>query len=279
KPRELELDDAASAILDLDLAPPSSRHGENRVSSLPPVLDPRSATSPRRSEPSVPPPVLAVAEPRAPESTATPQQVGPPAPVRTGGDAASPPRVWTPSTRASLALSIVGPALVVFFAVRQVPFVTAPLGHAMRGDSPLASGVLAVVALVGAAGLATRALGSARSAGMVIATIGAVLLGIVMIIVTFAASETAELEVPPAAAGIVPFVAPIVPLALGLLALARARALWLSRYERREGVMFAVIASVMLFGALELGPFGAVRGLASAPAPAALAPPRGPHAP
>ncbi|HSO40916.1 MAG TPA: serine/threonine-protein kinase, partial [Labilithrix sp.] len=28
KPRELELDDAASAILDLDLAPPSSRHGE-----------------------------------------------------------------------------------------------------------------------------------------------------------------------------------------------------------------------------------------------------------
>ena len=198
---------------------------------------------------------------------AQPQQLGPPASVLTSGDLLSAPKAWTAQANARFAAVIVLPALVSFVALRQLPFLTAPLGHAMRGDSALASGVLAVTALVVSAVLATRALGSSRSAGLIIATIGSVLLGIVMIIVTFSASETAELELPPAAAAIVPLVAPVVPLALGLVALLRARAVWLSRYERREGVVFAVVTSVLLLCALELAPFGAVHGLASPLAP------------
>jgi cytochrome bd-type quinol oxidase subunit 2 len=129
----------------------------------------------------------------------------------------------------------------------------------MRGASPLASGVLAVVTLVGAAALAAKALGTSRSYGMLVATTFAVFLGIVMIIVTFAASETVELEAPPAVAGLAPLIAPIVPLALGYLAVRRSRATWRSTYERREGVLFALLAGALLFAALELSPLGAVR--------------------
>jgi len=148
--------------------------------------------------------------------------------------------------------------------------VLAPLGHAMRGDSPLASGVLAVFALIGAAALAARSLGSAsRSSGMVVATVGAVLLGVVMIIVTFSASETAELGTPPAVGAIVPFIAPIIPLGLGLAAIVRAASVWRSRYERGEAIRFVVITSFMLFAMLELGPLGAVRAATSVGAPPA----------
>ena len=143
----------------------------------------------------------------------------------------------------TLAGLIVGPGLVAFLVLSFMPSVTAPLGHAMRGDSPLASGVLAVLTLVGAAALAAKSFGSSsRSPGMVVATVGAVLLGIVMIIVTFSASETAELEVPPAAGTIVPFLAPLIPLGLGIAALQRARSVWHSRFpdERSEGRRFAV---------------------------------------
>jgi hypothetical protein len=184
---------------------------------------------------------------------------------------------WPSKAKLIFAAAIVVPAVVAFFALRFAPMVLAPVGHAMRGDSPLASGVLAVIALVAAAALAARSLGSSRSTGMVIATIGAVLLGIVMIIVTFSASETAEFEVPPAAGSIVPFIAPIIPLGLGLAALRRATASWMSRYERGEAIRFVVITSFMLFAMLELGPLGAVRAATStvaSPPPAAAAPAR-----
>jgi hypothetical protein len=131
----------------------------------------------------------------------------------------------------------------------------------MRGDTPLASGALTIVTLVSAAVLAARAFGSTRSTLTVIATVCAVLLGIVMIIVTFSASETVETGIPPAAAAIVPFLAPIVPLCLGIAAFNRARAVWLSPYEQQEAITFAVLASLMLFAVLELGPLGAVRRL------------------
>ena len=273
-PRDLTFDEAAGAggilDLDLDLVPPGSRNGDGHaapISSLPPVLDPRSAAAPRRSDP----PLEARPErPRIsqPPAAAPPPQLGPPASVRNPAEASPAPKVWTSSANATFALTIVAPAVVGFLVLRQATFLTAPLGHALRGDSALASGAFAVTALVGAAVLATRALGSSRSLAMILATIFSVLLGIVMIIVTFSASETAELEIPPAAAGVVPLVAPVVPLLLGLVALLRSRAVWLSRYERRESIVFAIVASVMLLVAVELSPAGAVRGLTSPPAPA-----------
>lgn len=253
---------------------------------MPPVLDPRSAGDGARAsrvdKSERPAPSAdgldklrtSLVQPR--EASLTPP-LGPPAsarsprhssaeePGRAPADAGG-ARLWTASSRAAFGLAVVAPAVVAFFALRQAPFLTAPLGHAIRGDSPLASGVLAVVALVGAAALATRALGSSRSGAIIVATVGAVLLGIVMIIVTFGAGEAAELEMPPAAAGIVPLIAPIAPLALGFVALARARAVWLSRYERREAILFTALASLMLLVALELGPPGAVRSVTSPPA-------------
>jgi eukaryotic-like serine/threonine-protein kinase len=292
-PRDLDLDDedenrALDLDLDLDLGATSSRHGDNlpagAVSSIPPVLDPRSAGGSGRAarvSSERPPPSpdgldklrsshVQAREQREPASLtppiAPPTSVRSPRPSSTSGmlEPAGPVPVWTSSANAWFGFAVVGPAVAAFVALRQAPFVTAPLGHAMRGDSPLASGVLAVIALVGAATLAARALGSSRSNAMVVATIGAVLMGIVMIIVTFSASETAELEIPPAAAGIAPLIAPIVPLALGFLALRRARAGWLSRYERRDGLIFAVVGSLLLFAALELGPVGAVQGVTAA---------------
>jgi hypothetical protein len=168
---------------------------------------------------------------------------------------------WSTRDKANLGLLIVGPALVAFLALLFAPSVTAHLGHAMRGDTPLASGVLTVFTLVAAAALAARSLGASRSTPMIIATVGAVLLGIVMIIVTFSASETAESGISPAAASVVPFLAPVVPLALAIAAFNRARELWLSRYERREAITFVIVASVMVFAFLEVGPLGAVRRL------------------
>ena len=282
-PRELDLDAASDPALSLDIEPPSSRAPRTHDSSIPPVLDPRaaapkllsdrppvsvpsplsdrSARASRTDDAALTPPIAAARAPRTPV---------PPAP--TSG------ATWSASATGSLVATIAVPAAAAFFALRFAPFVTEPLRHAMRGDSPLASGVLAVLMLVIAAALATRALGSSRSPGMLIATIGAVATSIVMIIVTFSASETAELEIPPAAGGIVPFIAPIVPLGLGLVALGRARAVWRSRYERGEAITFALLASLMLFALLELGPLGAIRGAAkpAAPPPAA-APARPPQ--
>jgi hypothetical protein len=172
---------------------------------------------------------------------------------------AAPGQPWTIAAHVTFAFAVVAPALVFFFVAQHLPFVGAPLAVAMRGDSPLASGTLALVALIGAAGLATRALGPRRSPAFVVATGGAVLLGIVMIIVTFSASDTAELGITPPAAGIVPLVAPIAPLAVAVAIASSARGLWLSRYNRRDAMMLAILASLMLFAAAELGPFGAVR--------------------
>ena len=159
---------------------------------------------------------------------------------------------------------LVGPALAAFVVLSFIPSVTAPLGHAMRGDSPLASGMLTILTLVGAAALASKSLGSGRSTGMLVATVGAIVLGIAMIIVTFSASENVELDIPPAAGGIIPFLAPIVPLGLALAAFQRARGGWHSRYqdERNEARRFAALTSLLILVVLELGPFGAVRAAA-----------------
>ena len=288
RPRDLDADDfsnletgSAHAALDLDLSPPPSRasgHSYNPgASSIPPVLDPRVAvgsglgsdagagpdSTPDKSrvsradmsrEASLTPPLtppLTPSErqrPRTPAAALTPEE----------------PQTWTSRATATLAATILVPAIAAFVSLRFMPFVHAPLGHAMRGDSPLASGVLAILALVGAAVLASRALGSSRSPGMVLATVGAVLLGIVMIIVTFSASETADLGIPPAAGGVVAFIAPIIPIGLGLAAFARARSGWVSKYDRADGIKFAILTSIMLLALLELSPVGAIR--AAAPA-------------
>ena len=95
-----------------------------------------------------------------------------------------------------------------------------------------------MVALVSAAALCARSLLGERSRWLYLAAGGSVLFGIVMIIVTFAASEAAELGVPSTMGGLASFVAPIAPLALMLGALARARAAWLDPYSRGEALRF-----------------------------------------
>jgi serine/threonine protein kinase len=303
-PRNLDFDTHDDHALDLDLEPPASRRATSPGhSSIPPVLDPRAAARSGRSD--RPEPLRADAPPisrpipdsgngnklrasgsfsgiNAPNAAAgPPANLTPPLTpmrVRTPSFAMKTESVqpWTAKARVQLAAVVVVPALVAFAALRFAPMVLAPLGHAMRGDTPLASGLLAVFTLVGAAALAARSLGSSRSPGLIIATLGAVLLGVVMIIVTFSASETAELGTPPAVGGIVPFIAPLIPLGLGLAALGRAANAWRSRYERGEAIRFAVLASFMLLALLELGPVGAVRGLTSSAAspPAAATPGR-----
>jgi hypothetical protein len=98
-----------------------------------------------------------------------------------------------------------------------------------------------------------------------VSAIGASAMGIVMIIVTFAASDPAEVGVPPAIAGIVPFIAPVIPLGLAWMTLSWTREIWLLGYERRAALRFAALTSLLVFVALELGPLGAV---AASPPPA-----------
>ncbi|MBX3192086.1 MAG: serine/threonine protein kinase [Labilithrix sp.] len=287
----LDLDEPGSGPdldLDLDLEPPPpSRRSQQpaKFSSIPPVLDPRAAVSvatvssnpPRKSErPTTPLPEPE--RPRAVNLAVSQSAVAPQAPIGQGPPSAHgklpkiPSPVPSDSNKPWTIARIIGfnawvlvPSVVAFAVLRHAPFVLAPLGRAMRGESPLACGVMAVVALVGAAALATRALAGSRGAPMMIATAGAVLLGIVMIIVTFAASESAELGVPPGVAGIVPFVAPIVPLGLGAAAWQRARSVWLSPYEKRDAMTFALLASLMVLLVLELGPVGAVHAVSGQP--------------
>ena len=160
---------------------------------------------------------------------------------------------------AKLVAIVALPAILAFGALSFVPAVASPVGRALRGDSTLASGVLAVVALVSAAALCARSMLGEKSRWLYLAAGGNVLFGIVMIIVTFAASEAAALGVPHSMGGVSTVVAPIAPLALALGALAAARRGWVDPYSRSEALRSAVLASAMLFLMLALSPVGAVR--------------------
>ncbi len=276
---------AASLDLDLDLEPPSRPSNRPKAGgSLPPVLDPRAAAQPRKAD------VAATTDPperrlSRPDGGRGSISVSPP-PLGTPPSMRSPPRpsaasfpsavmgekkAWTTNANLAFVGAIAGPALLAFVILRFLPVVLAPLASGMRGESPLASGVLAVTTLVGAAALTIRAFsGDERSKGLVVAALGAIALGILMIIVTFGASETAELGVPPATAGVVPFVAPVVPLGALVFAVGRARDVFLSKYERRESILYVALASFLVLAVLEVGPAGAVR---SVPLPTPPAPP------
>ena len=295
-------DAEAASVPSLPSLPPSAAPAPSsgksvRRSSIPPVLDPRAASSSERnSARSDHPPASTPELDRSPGEKIRPSQAGGRESALTPPLAFAPPRPRSSAADddddAPVALSrkeqltvagwLVGPALAAFVVLTFLPSITAPLGHAMRGDSPLASGMLAIFTLVGAAALASKSLGSGRSTGMLVATVGAIVLGIAMIIVTFSASENVELDIPPAAGGIVPFLAPIVPLGLGLAAFKRARSVWGSRFpdERAEARRFAALTSLLIFVLLELGPFGAVRAAArtttSPPAPSSSTTPHPP---
>ncbi|MBX3200846.1 MAG: serine/threonine protein kinase, partial [Labilithrix sp.] len=273
--RQLDPDESGPTA-SLDLAarpsswPPASMRGgaaprSSPPSSLPPVLDPRALGA----MPSSIPPVLLPREareesapPAAPEIASGPAAQGqprPPAVIAKEFTSSSRNAAWSTVEMLKL-LAVVGvPAVVAFGAVLSVPALGTPIGRALRGDSTLASGVMAVVALASAAALSARSILGERNRWLYAAAAGAVLFGIVMIIVTFAASEASALGVPHSMGGLSTAVAPLAPLALGLGAVARARAAWVDPYARGEALRFAALASLMLFLMLALGPVGAVR--------------------
>lgn len=279
--RSLDLDLAAQpspSAMDLDLAarpsswPPAPRRSSNpsgaaAPSSMPPVLDPRAVARAPSPIPAAPLPREMRDEPPPPASTKerSPAVVGPPprtapTPARSFGATRAPvANAWTTAETVKFVAAIAFPAIGAFIAVLAIPALGMPLGRALRGDSMVASAVLAVIALVAAAALCARSLFGERSRALYVAAAGAVLFGIVMIIVTFAASEAAELGVPSSMGGLSSAVGPIAPLALGLGALARARAAWVDPYSRSEAIRFAAFASAMLFLMLALSPVGVVR--------------------
>ena len=230
---------------------------DDRVSSLPPILDPRVAR-----QTSDPPAYAPLSQPpSAPRELARPADVphGPPA-VRAKDFAA--PREhgrWSGEQHAKLFGSVIIPAVILFLVVRFVPALGYPIGRALRGDSTLASGVLTVIALIVAAAICARAFLGDRERFVYVAAAGSIVFGVVMIIVTSSASEAATLGEPHAMGGVAMFVAPIAPIALHFGAIWRARAAWLDPYSRREAATFAALSSVMLFFALVLSPIGAVR--------------------
>ncbi|MBX3221412.1 MAG: protein kinase [Labilithrix sp.] len=267
--RELEPEESG-ATASLDLAarpsswPPASKRGDDATrgaapSSLPPVLDPRAFGA----VPSIPPAPLpreAAVPDVTPEAAGPASQAKPRPPAVLAKEFASSRNpAWSTAETAKFVGAVAVPAIAAFAAVLVVPAFGLPIGRALRGDSTLASGAMAVVALVSAAALCARSMLGERNRWLYLASAGSVLYGIVMIIVTFAASEAAELGVPHSMAGLSTAVAPVAPLALGLGALARARAAWVDPYSRGEAVRFAALASLMLFLMLALSPVGAVR--------------------
>jgi serine/threonine-protein kinase len=251
--RELEPDESGP-IESLDLAarpsswPPPASLG--RPSSLPPVLDPRAAAPASKS-----------AADRAPRD-AGPVVIataGPAPAAHTKKVDAQREPTWSRRENLRFAATVAVPAFVAFVVVLVVPPLAAPVARALRGDSMVASAVLAVIALVSAIALCARALLGERDRWVSIAAGASVLFGIAMIIVTFSASDAAELGVPSSMAGLSTVVAPLAPLALALGALGRARAAWLDVYSRGEALRFAALASVMLFLSLTVSPLGPVR--------------------
>lgn len=255
---------ASDEPLELMHSPQPSRAEESRPvrsssASLPPLASPTPRSQATPSSPNMSRP--------ASLSRASFASIPPPAP------AAPPP--LSAEAGAKLGVAIALPAIVGLVLVLAVPALGHPIGGALRGDSPLASGVLAVTTLVAAAALVARTvLGTNRSRAFYVASAGIVIFGIVMIIVTFAASEAAETGVPAAMGGISTLIAPIAPLALAARAGTRAREVWQDADARGEAIRSAVVASLLLFLALALSPVGAVRtrAPASAASPAAAAP-------
>jgi serine/threonine-protein kinase len=247
---------------------PPPREG---LESLPPVLDPRAAgTKPRMSVPAPQPREL----PQPPEELARPSREAddvprmsapnPPLPKSVAQLAPRPQEEWSMADTLKFSFAIALPAIGGFIAVLAIPALGGPVGRALRGDSTFASGTLAVVALLAAAGLCARTIFGESNRWQKVAAAGSVLFAIAMIIVTFSASEAAELGVPASMGNFSTLVAPIAPLALGLGALARARATWVDRYAQSEARLHAAFASVMLFLVLALSPMGAVRSKAAA---------------
>ncbi len=151
------------------------------------------------------------------------------------------------------------PTLLAFSAIIIVPATAQPIGRALRGEAALPSGVLAVFSLVAAAALCARTRFGERTRLSWVAAGGATLFAIVMIIVTFSASEAASLGVPSSMGGLSTSIAPIAPLALALDFLTRARASWVDPYARRETMRYVALTSAMIFLALVLCPMGPVR--------------------
>jgi hypothetical protein len=264
-------DDDPPGEVDLELAPASRNAG--KASSIPPVLDPHVADRfppPARATASVRPPApldLDRPAPREPASASSPA-LTPPLRTRTPAAAmdVDPPAPLPTPAKITLAASIVSPAVLAFVALRIV-HLSAPLGRALRGDSMLGSGVLTVIVLVLAAVLCLKSIQGTRERALFVAAGGAVLFGIVMIIVTFTAGEPPDVVTESASGGIATWVAPIAPLAAAFAAFTRARDVWMSKYETRERAMWAAVASVMLLLSLELGPLGAARSAPRLPAP------------
>jgi hypothetical protein len=123
--------------------------------------------------------------------------------------------------------------------------------------------VATVIVLVTFAALAAKSIAPDRKPTTAVSAGAALVLGIVMIIMTFSASESIELGIPPVASSIVPFIAPLLPSSLAYAMYLRARDDWADPAERRSAVLALVAASLLALLALEAGPTGAVRSAAA----------------
>ncbi len=172
----------------------------------------------------------------------------------------SSPTSLSPAARTELYVTIAVPALLGYLLVCLVPALRTYVGHGLLGESPVGSGSLAVLGLLSSAYFGSRVIAGDSFRGRYAATAISVLFAMVMIIVTFGASESAQLGVaPPSMAWVSTFLAPIPPLILARRATENARTFWLQRYHKAIGRRHAALASAMLMLSCSLSPLGAVR--------------------
>ena len=255
--------------------PPASESAEAELHDIPLMLDLPKGHA--RDVPSLPPVLGGSLEsnsnpldPTAEGSRALRSEVQPASPDGrkspsrevTDGIAAPPsqPVSLSKHERTSLFATIGVPVVVGYLLVCFVPAFRAPVAEGLLGESPLASGALAVLGLIASAYFGSRVTANDHFRGLYPAVASSLLFAVVMIIVTFGASESAHLGIaPPSMAWVSAFLAPLGPIVLAFRAVDDAKSYWTHRYHRGLGRRHAALASAMFLIALVLSPVGAVR--------------------
>ena len=250
--------------IDDNFTPEEEPIPRSQPSSLPPVLFSSSAIQRKPEGLNLPPPAPVPADLRDdPGLTALPLEkarpVGPVAVKPTDYAKRIVAQTWSKGDTLRLGAQVAIPALLLFVAAGLVPPLSQPVRHAMLGDSALASGITAVVALIVTAVLFVRAALRERTRLAWTAAIAALLFGIAMIITTFGASEVAESGEALSTTSLATLIGPLAPFVLSLDWLTKARDFFLDPYSKPETRRSMAVSALFLFLTLSLSPFGAVR--------------------
>jgi len=127
---------------------------------------------------------------------------------------------------------------------------------AVNGTTPVAPGVVALVALAATIAFGYLGFASIRSWGFRLSALGSVLVSMLMIIATFATTTPSEVPQPPEVVFLVPYVLPLVPAGASLAFVL----LGFQQWEDRKALapFLALLGGMCLYLTVKLSPFAAL---------------------